>query len=95
VRAQQDADGGLCLSVRDNGVGIDAADLPRVMQPFEQVGESYDTHNRGVGLGLPLARHLIELHGGSLELHSSPGSGTTAVIVLPASRVLIRKDGPD
>jgi len=44
---------------------------------------------------LPLARHLIELHGGSLELHSSPGSGTTAVIVLPASRVLIRKDGPD
>jgi len=44
VRAQQDADGGLCLSVRDNGVGIDAADLPRVMQPFEQVGESYDTH---------------------------------------------------
>ncbi len=79
------ADGTLRITVRDNGVGIAAEDLGRVMRPFEQV---HAGRSPGVGLGLPLSRLLVELHGGRLALASTPGEGTTAEIALPAERVL-------
>ncbi|MDR3535437.1 MAG: ATP-binding protein [Acetobacteraceae bacterium] len=78
-------DGALRITVRDNGVGIAAEDLGRVMRPFEQV---HAGRAPGIGLGLPLSRFLVELHGGQLALASTPGEGTTAEVALPADRVL-------
>jgi signal transduction histidine kinase len=78
---------GLAVLVRDTGVGIAAADLPRVVIPFVQVGDIYSRPHEGSGLGLPFSKRLVELHGGSLELASEPGCGTTVTILFPASRV--------
>ncbi|HLI22996.1 MAG TPA: HAMP domain-containing sensor histidine kinase [Stellaceae bacterium] len=78
---------GCRLIVADTGIGIAAADLPRVMQPFAQADTGLNRRFEGTGLGLPLTRGLVELHGGSLRLESELGRGTTAIIDLPMSRV--------
>lgn len=84
------ADGALTLSVRDSGVGIAAEDLERVFQPFEQASNHTDaTAAESTGLGLSISRHLVELHGGSLNLSSVTGQGTTATLTLPADRVRV------
>jgi signal transduction histidine kinase len=88
VAAVQDPGIGLTISVTDTGIGIEPADLPRLMQPFEQAAQPGADRRPGVGLGLPLTRHLIELHGGMLTLHSKPGFGTTARFTLPAHRLI-------
>ncbi len=77
----------LRITVSDNGIGIASQDVPRVMEPFVQVPLPSGISHPGVGLGLPLSRHLIELHGGTLTLHSKAEVGTTVVVTLPASRV--------
>jgi signal transduction histidine kinase len=88
VSATEDPVKGLTIGVTDSGVGIRAADLDRVMLPFEQAREPGAEMRPGVGLGLPLARHLIELHGGTLALSSEPGVGTAASFTLPAHRLI-------
>ncbi|MBP7126563.1 HAMP domain-containing histidine kinase [Myxococcota bacterium] len=70
-------DGATRVIIRDDGPGMDAETLARVQQPF------VTTRASGMGLGLPLARRLIEAHGASLEIESSPGIGTTATVLLP------------
>ncbi len=70
--------GGSEVLVRDTGAGISAEDLPRVFEPF------FTTKARGTGLGLPLARRVVERMGGTLALESQPGAGTTARLTLPA-----------
>jgi len=70
------------IAVIDTGVGIDPADHERIFQEFEQAG-SWEQRKEGTGLGLPLARRMIELHGGSLSLVSSPGRGSTFTVRLP------------
>ena len=87
VRACVDTTGELLISVRDNGIGIPAADLHRVMEPFTQSEESLARRFQGAGLGLYVSRALIEAHDGTLTLHSRPGNGTTAEIRLPPSRL--------
>jgi signal transduction histidine kinase len=79
----------LRITVSDNGIGIANQDLQRVMEPFVQVPLPSGMSHPGVGLGLPLSRHLIDLHGGTLTLHSTADAGTTAIVTLPASRVLL------
>jgi signal transduction histidine kinase len=86
VAAAREPDGGLRLMVRDSGPGIDPADLPRLMEPFEQA-EQPGGNWPGVGLGLPLARHLMAMHEGTLRLDSQPGRGTTAIVTLPPHRL--------
>jgi PAS domain S-box-containing protein len=81
-------EGGVELVVRDTGCGIQASDLPLVMLPFGQIDNAYNRQNQGTGLGLPLARRLVEMHGGTLTLDSGVGVGTTATVALPASRVI-------
>jgi len=84
------ADGGIEMQVSDSGIGIHPGDLDRVFQPFTQLDNGLSRRFQGSGLGLFLSRALATAHGGSLHLESSPGSGTTAILALPASRTLPR-----
>ena len=82
-------DGGdLIIQIRDNGIGIAPADVARAMETFSQVDGSINRKYGGTGLGLPLTRSLVELHGGRLELESALGEGTTVSLRLPATRVV-------
>jgi PAS domain S-box-containing protein len=81
------ANGDLVINVADTGIGIAAADIPRVMEPFGQVDNPINRKFRGTGLGLPLTKGLVELHGGSFKLESTPGVGTSVTIRLPAKRL--------
>jgi signal transduction histidine kinase len=92
LRAAADKDGCLLLSVSDNGIGIKSADLATVLLPFGRVENAYNRRYEGTGLGLPLVKKFVELHGGRLEIDSEPGIGTTVTLRLPASRL---KSGPD
>ncbi|HQQ09668.1 MAG TPA: PAS-domain containing protein, partial [Novosphingobium sp.] len=70
------------IVVSDNGPGMDAPTLARALEGIKP-GTDGQTIERGQGLGLPLARQLIEAHGGTLELLSEPGQGTAAIVELP------------
>ena len=85
VESERDA---LRFSVRDSGIGIAAEHLGRVLEPFSQVDGSLSRKYDGTGLGLPLVKAMIELHGGRLELVSTVGAGTLAALTFPAGRVL-------
>lgn len=82
-----DTVGYLVLSIKDTGIGIAAEQIEKVFQPFEQVADHPTRGHEGTGLGLPIAKALIELHGGELVLSSQLGVGTTARIRLPGGRV--------
>ena len=92
LQARLDPDGGMALAVRDTGIGMTAADLPKALASFAQVDSSLTRKYEGIGLGLPISRALTELHGGRLELSSAPRAGTTATVHLPAGRVIDRSD---
>jgi signal transduction histidine kinase len=81
-------DGGVALEVRDTGQGMTAAEIEIALQPFGQVDSSLSRRHNGTGLGLPLARSLAEQHGGSLDIASEKGRGTTATVTIPAARTL-------
>ena len=79
---------GVEIRVRDTGIGIAADDLERVLIPFEQVELSLARKNGGTGLGLPYAKKLVELHGGTLRIKSELDNGTTVTITLPPERLV-------
>ena len=66
--------------VADNGIGIAEADLPKLGNPFVQANNAYDRSHDGAGLGLSVVKGLARLHGGSLEIASRLGQGTTTTI---------------
>jgi two-component system, OmpR family, sensor kinase len=72
------------IEVRDQGIGISAADLERVCEPFFRADRSRTRATGGLGLGLALARRIVEAHGGELSLESVVGQGTTARVCLPS-----------
>jgi len=74
------------LSVSDNGPGVAAEDLERILRPFEQGGRGTADHSAGAGLGLTLVKAFCDLHGGALTVESTPGKGFTATIELPAAK---------
>ncbi|SEE30589.1 two-component system, cell cycle sensor histidine kinase DivJ [Rhizobiales bacterium GAS188] len=74
------------LAVDDTGIGIAASDLARLGDPFFQAKSSYDRPYEGTGLGLSVVRGLVGLHGGSLQIESTPGAGTCVSVRLPAER---------
>ena len=86
LQARTDANG-LQISVEDDGIGIDDHDMELVMQPFGQVDTAMHGSVRSTGLGLPIVRNLIEMHGGRLQLSSVPGHGTRAVLHFPLYRL--------
>jgi signal transduction histidine kinase len=77
--------GEVTFEVFDAGVGIEQDDLPRVFTPFFRGDRSRFRGTGGVGLGLTLAKRIVEAHGGSIAIESAVGSGTTARVVLPAA----------
>jgi len=80
VTAGPDADGAPTISVADTGIGIAAEDLVKVTEPFGQVDNARNRESDGTGLGLPLSRRLMEMQGGTLEIISRPGRGTTVTV---------------
>lgn len=87
VWAALDKPDGLTVRVHDTGCGIPPEHLGRVFQPFSQVEDHLTRENQGVGLGLPLARAMVRMHGGDLTLTSQIGVGTTVEVTLPAQRL--------
>jgi hypothetical protein len=79
--------GGAAFVVQDNGGGMTEAEIEMSIERFGSADGGIAGRHEGSGLGLPLARKLAELHGGSLTLQSEKGRGTTATVVLPPSRV--------
>jgi signal transduction histidine kinase len=76
---------GVAIQVRDTGTGMARDDILRALQPFIQVDASLARRHGGTGLGLPLTKIFVELHGGRLEIDSEVNVGTTVTVVLPAS----------
>ncbi len=78
--------GELRVAVIDTGIGMAPEDIPRALQPFTQVNSGTTRAQEGTGLGLPISKSLVELHGGRFELASAPKIGTTVTIILPIQR---------
>jgi signal transduction histidine kinase len=87
ISASADADG-ITLAVADTGIGMSADDIPTALDRFGQIDSRLSRKYDGTGLGLPLSKRLAELHGGSLEIASTVGVGTTVSIRLPRERVI-------
>lgn len=81
---------GLVLSVADSGIGIAPEDIPKALEVFGQVDSSLARKYEGTGLGLPLSKQLMELHGGSLSLESQVNVGTTVTVIVPRERLVAR-----
>jgi len=79
-------DGGILIRVEDTGVGMKESDIPKALAEFGQVEHSLEQNTPSTGLGLPMAKRLVELHGGSLELYSWPKEGTTVSLRFPPER---------
>jgi signal transduction histidine kinase len=82
-------DGGVALAVADTGIGMSEDEMRRALEPFVQLDRAGRRKQEGTGLGLPLCRQLVELHGGALTLASVPGEGTVATVRLPPGRTLV------
>jgi signal transduction histidine kinase len=78
--------GEFLFEVRDTGIGMRAEDIAIVLQPFRQIEGPLNRRHAGTGLGLPLSEALVELHGGSLQITSEPGRGTSVLVHLPKAR---------
>jgi PAS domain S-box-containing protein len=88
--------GSVKITIRDTGIGIPAEVLPSLFAPFRQGDNSISRRFGGTGLGLAISRKLIELHGGSIEIESEAGRGTTVTLSFPAERVIqIAKPGQE
>jgi PAS domain S-box-containing protein len=90
ITARLATDGGIRIMVSDSGIGIPADRLNDMVRPFTQIEDSHVRRHEGAGLGLPLSKQFVELHGGSLDIESTVGQGTTVTIHLPAERVQTR-----
>ncbi|MEI9989676.1 MAG: PAS domain-containing sensor histidine kinase [Rhizomicrobium sp.] len=88
LKAWQDAGGGICLAVRDTGIGMDRGKIAAALEPFRQLDGSLARRFEGAGLGLAITKSLVELHGGTLAIESAVGAGTTVTIALPPARTL-------
>jgi PAS domain S-box-containing protein len=71
------------FTVSDNGLGITKEDLPKLFRPFTQLDSSLSRQQAGTGLGLALVQRLVDLHGGSVSVESTPGQGSSFTIILP------------
>ncbi|HZJ12647.1 MAG TPA: ATP-binding protein, partial [Methyloceanibacter sp.] len=75
------------IAIKDTGIGIAESDIAKLGRPFEQVENQFSKSHQGSGLGLAISRALIELHGGTLQIKSREGQGTTVICTLPIRAV--------
>ncbi len=87
IRVEGAPGGGFAIVITDTGIGMSQDDMAIAFELFGQVENAMTKRHDGTGLGLPLARRLIELHGGTIELASHKNDGTTVRIILPAARI--------
>ncbi|ADP72643.1 histidine kinase [Rhodomicrobium vannielii ATCC 17100] len=91
ISATPEWDGGLCVKIRDTGIGMSGDEIRQALELFRQVENGLARRYEGAGLGLPLAVRLTELHGGTLTVDSIPGEGTEVSVRFPAKRVVFDK----
>ena len=91
VRTRHDGGGNFAFQVQDNGPGMTEEEIVIALEPFGQVDAGLERRHEGTGLGLPLARSLMELHGGTLEIESEKRHGTTVTLTIPFERVRTEK----
>jgi two-component system phosphate regulon sensor histidine kinase PhoR len=90
VHWQSRSDGSGCLEVVDTGPGIAREHLPRITERFYRVDTSRSRETGGTGLGLSIVKHVVQRHGGEIEVSSEPGQGSTFRLIFPASRLRLR-----
>ena len=95
IEAIRLADGGVAVLIRDTGVGMSPEELNLAVSPFGQVDGSRTRWREGTGLGLPIARSLVELHGGQIKMRSEKGKGTEVAVLLPSSDKLNVREARD
>ncbi len=83
-----DHKGRFCLAVTDTGIGMDDEGVEIALTPFGMVKSAYDDNTKGTGLGLPLAKRMMEIHGGTITIESQPKLGTRVTLVFPKERIL-------
>lgn len=86
VAARLAPDRAMVFEVADTGIGMNEAEAAKALEPFGQIDTRLSRKYEGAGLGLPLTKSLVELHGGALTIHSAPGQGTTVTVRLPPER---------
>jgi two-component system, cell cycle sensor histidine kinase PleC len=82
------ASGGQYMSVKDTGPGIPEEEIPIVLASFGQGSNSIKSAEQGAGLGLPIAKNLIDLHGGTFSLKSKLRIGTEVIVTFPPERIM-------
>lgn len=95
VSANVRSDGYLQIVIADQGIGIEKDKIPQALEPFGQVSErpeKRDLRMQGTGLGLPLAKAMVELHDGVLSIESEPGAGTSVTLAFPSYRIISKED---
>ncbi len=86
VSVTAEAEDGIIIQIRDTGIGMTEAETVQALELFHQSDNGFIRRYEGVGLGLSIARSLVELHDGAITIDSTRGHGTTVTIVLPSSR---------
>ncbi len=92
VELRLGSSGTISIVIEDTGVGMDAAAVRRVVEPFVQVESALSREHDGMGLGLPLAKKIVELHDGRLALESAPEEGTRVTLSFPSLRYVHRNE---
>ncbi len=95
VSAKAGEDDGAVISVRDTGVGMTEEEVKLSLTPFAQVDASHSRWREGAGLGLPIAKALVQLHGGKLKVNSSKSIGTEVIVTLPSRHEVSVSRGRD
>ena len=88
VKAYREEGGSSALEIVDTGIGIAAENVTKILEPFAQIADITTRNHEGTGLGLSLAKSMVELHGGTLELESELGVGTTVIVRFPLERTV-------
>jgi signal transduction histidine kinase/sensor domain CHASE-containing protein len=86
LRYRRNGEGAIVFSVADTGIGIASSDIDKALSPFGQIDSDVARRYRGTGLGLSIVKGICDLHGGSLDIDSEVGTGTTVTIVIPDQR---------
>ncbi|NNG03957.1 MAG: hypothetical protein HKM95_07630 [Inquilinus sp.] len=93
IRARVDAAGWMVIEVEDFGIGMSEGEIDEALEPFGQLDTSINRRHPGTGLGLPLTKSMVEVHGGRLEIDSRLGEGTVVRALFPARRIVARSTG--